>query len=158
MKKGQLLGKFLVFATNAHDGQFDKAGQPYILHVLQVLNGVSSLDEETQCIAVGHDLLEDTKTTIEDLAELGASSRIIQGILALTKQNGESYNTYKRKVLSNKDAMLVKQSDLRHNSDITRLKGITEKDIARMGKYMSFYTEIERELTNILADGRCVAS
>ncbi len=146
MKKGELLGKFLVLATNAHAGQFDKAGQPYILHVLEVLHGVRNEDEEIQCIAVGHDLFEDTKTTVEDLVSLGASTRIITGILALTKQNGESYATYKSKVLGNRDAMIVKQSDLRHNSDITRLKGITQKDIDRMAKYMAFYTEIQAEL------------
>jgi guanosine-3',5'-bis(diphosphate) 3'-pyrophosphohydrolase len=146
MKKGELLGKFIAFAANAHAGQFDKAGVPYILHVIEVLHGVRDEDEEIQCIAVGHDLLEDTKTTIEDLIELGATPRIVTGILCLTKQNGESYNAYKRKVLGNVDAMKVKKSDLKHNSDITRLKGITEKDVARMGKYMAFYTEIEMEL------------
>lgn len=145
MKKGELLGKFIAFAANAHAGQFDKAGEPYILHVLEVLHGVRGEDEETQCIAVGHDLFEDTKTTIEDLLALGATQRIIEGILALTKQNGESYNTYRKKVLANVDAMKVKKSDLKHNSDITRLKGITDKDVARMGKYMAFYTEIEME-------------
>ncbi len=146
MKKGELLGKFLVLATNAHAGQFDKAGQPYILHVLEVLHGVRNEDEEIQCIAVGHDLFEDTKTTVEDLVSLGATTRIVSGILAVTKQNGESYAAYKSKVLGNRDAMLVKQSDLRHNSDITRLKGITQKDIDRMAKYMAFYTEIQAEL------------
>jgi len=146
MKRGELLGKMIVQATNAHAGQFDKAGQPYILHVLEVLHGVRTQDEEIQCIAVGHDLFEDTSTTVEDLVELGCTTRIVQGILALTKQNGESYKTYKSKVLANRDAMIVKQSDLRHNSDITRLKGITEKDVTRMGKYMAFYTEIEAEL------------
>lgn len=146
MKKGELLGKMIVLATNAHAGQFDKAGEPYILHVLEVLHGVRLQDEEIQCIAVGHDLFEDTKTTVEDLVEIGSTERIVAGILALTKQNGESYNSYRAKVLANTDAMIVKQSDLRHNSDITRLKGITEKDISRMAKYMAFYTEIEAEL------------
>lgn len=146
MKKGELLDKFIVHATNAHAGQFDKAGKPYILHVLTVLYGVMNEDEEIQCIAVGHDLFEDTETTVEDLVNLGATERIITGILSLTKQNGESYNSYKRKVLDSRDAMIVKKQDLKHNSDITRLKGITEKDIKRMTKYMTFYTEIEVEL------------
>lgn len=146
MKKGELLDKFIVHATNAHAGQFDKGGKPYILHVLTVLYGVMNEDEEIQCIAVGHDLFEDTKTTVEDLVELGATERIIMGILALTKQNGESYKAYKKKVLDNTDAMIVKLQDLKHNSDITRLKGVTEKDIARMAKYMAFYTEIEAAL------------
>jgi (p)ppGpp synthase/HD superfamily hydrolase len=146
MKKGELLGKFIVLATNAHAGQFDKGGQPYILHVLEVLHGVRDQDEEIQCIAVGHDLFEDTKTTVEDVLELGATDRIVKGMMALTKQRGESYATYKTKVLASRDAMIVKKSDLKHNSDIRRLKGVTEKDIARMAKYMQFYTEIEAEL------------
>jgi len=41
--------------------------------------------------------------------------------------------------------MLVKKEDLRHNSDIRRLKGITEKDIARMVKYHTFYMEIMQQ-------------
>jgi len=147
MKKGELLGKFIVLATNAHAEQFDKAEVPYILHVLEVLHGVRDEDEEIQCIAVGHDLFEDTDVTVEDLLELGATARIIEGILALTKQNGESYATYKRKVLANRDAMKVKKSDLRHNSQLSRLKGITERDVKRMGRYMTFYAEIEMELT-----------
>lgn len=146
MTKGELLGKMIVLATNAHAGQFDKAGVPYILHVLEVLHGIHSDDEELQCIAVGHDLLEDTKTTIEDLVELGMSERIIKGILALTKMPGESYKQYQAKVFDSRDAMLVKKSDLKHNSDIRRLKGVTEKDITRMAKYMAFYTEIEVRL------------
>jgi guanosine-3',5'-bis(diphosphate) 3'-pyrophosphohydrolase len=111
-----------------------------------VLYGVRLHDEEIQCIAVGHDLFEDTDVTVEDLIKVGTTNRIVKGILALTKQNGESYNTYRKKVLANKDAMIVKMSDLKHNSDITRLKGITEKDIKRMAKYMAFYTEIQMEL------------
>lgn len=146
MKKGELLDKFIVCATNAHAGQFDKGGKPYILHVLTVLHGVMDEDEEIQCIAVGHDLFEDTKTTVDDLVELGATERIIRGILSLTKQNGESYKSYKSKVLDCRDAMIVKRQDLKHNSDITRLKGVTDKDIARMAKYMAFYTEIEAAL------------
>jgi guanosine-3',5'-bis(diphosphate) 3'-pyrophosphohydrolase len=157
MKSGELLGNFIAFAANAHSGQFDKAGKPYILHVLAVLYGLKTEDEELQCIAVGHDLFEDTKTTVEDLLTLGATERIILGIMCLTKQNGESYDTYVNKVLSNVDSMKVKQSDLRHNSDITRLKGITQKDIDRMAKYMALFTKIEQKLRT-LAEGRYVAS
>lgn len=158
MKKGELLGKMIVLVVNAHAGQFDKAGVPYFLHVLTVMSGVDSDDEELQAIAVGHDLFEDTSVTVEDLIELGASERVINGIMTLTKLPGESYNRYKSKVLASYDAMRVKKEDLRHNSDIRRLKGITEKDIKRMAKYMQFFTEIEAELTKFSPAGRRVAS
>lgn len=143
MKKGELLGKMLVLAATAHAGQFDKAGQPYILHCLKVLHYVKSDDEEIQCIAVGHDIIEDTKTTFEELINEGMTARIIQGIADLTKMPGESYQAYKDKVLDNPDARKVKLADLRHNSDLRRMKGVTEKDIKRAAKYMAFYAEIQ---------------
>lgn len=142
MKKGELLGKFIVLATNAHAGQFDKAGVPYILHCLEVMRGDDD-DEELKCIKVGHDLFEDTDTTIDDLIAIGATERIIKGILAVTKMPGESYAQYKAKVLANPDARKTKKRDLKHNSDITRMKGCTEKDFKRVAKYMQFYSEIE---------------
>jgi hypothetical protein len=42
--------------------------------------------------------------------------------------------------------MLVKSADLRHNTDIRRLKGVTEKDIERVAKYHKFYLEIQARL------------
>jgi hypothetical protein len=66
--------------------------------------------------------------------------------MAMTKRPGQSYDEYKLQVMANKDAMLVKMRDLQHNSDIRRLKGVSEKDIARMVKYQQFYLEIEAKL------------
>jgi GTP diphosphokinase / guanosine-3',5'-bis(diphosphate) 3'-diphosphatase len=143
MKKGHMLGTMLVLATNAHAGQVDRGGSPYILHPLKVMHYLKSTDEELQCIALGHDIIEDTDTTYSDLAKAGMSERVIEGIRALTKVRGESYDEYKQRVLQSKDAMLVKRCDLRHNTDIRRLKGVSDKDIQRMAKYHSFWLEIE---------------
>jgi (p)ppGpp synthase/HD superfamily hydrolase len=139
----QKLHDMIVLATNRHANQFDKGGNPYILHCFAVMYLVESEDYEVKQIAVGHDLVEDTDVTWEDLIREGFSDRVIQGIMALTKQRGETYEQYKNKVKSNKDAVLVKMADLRHNSDITRLKGVAEKDIARIAKYMQFYSELK---------------
>jgi len=149
MKKGEMLNKMLVLATNAHSGQFDRGGNPYILHPLKVMHYLKSDDEELQCIALGHDVIEDTSTTYADLRELGISERVITGIDALTKQPGQTYDEYKHRVFANVDAMRVKMADLRHNTDIRRLKGVTEKDIARMAKYHLFYTEIRARLAEL---------
>ena len=149
MKKGEMLSKMIVIATNAHAGQFDKGGKPYILHPLRVMSFLKEDDEELQCIAVGHDVFEDTKVTKQDMRDEGISERVITGILDLTKMPGESPEEYKLKVFSNIDAMKVKLRDLRHNSDIRRLKGVTEKDMARIAKYMLFYSEIESKLNEI---------
>jgi len=143
MKRGEMLNKMLVLATNRHAGQFDKGGNPYILHPLKVMYYLKSNDEELQCIALAHDLVEDTDTSYDELQELGFTDRIIQGIAALTKQRGESYDQYKERVKSNPDAVKVKMADLRHNTDIRRLKGVTEKDLARIEKYQRFYLELQ---------------
>jgi len=146
LKKGQILGNMLVLVTNAHSGQFDRGGKPYILHPLKVMHYLKSDDEELMCIALGHDVIEDTNVTYKDLVDAGMPGRVIDGIRALTKLPGQTYDEYKAGVFANRDAMLVKKADLRHNTDIRRLKGVTEKDIARVAKYHAFYLEIEAKL------------
>ena len=146
MQKGVMLASMLHIATTAHHNQFDKGGNPYILHPLKVMHYTKSDDEEIQCIALGHDVIEDTKTTFQDLRDAGMSGRVIAGIRALTKMPGQTYEEYKQVVFANKDAMVVKMADLRHNTDIRRLKGITEKDIARMTKYHTFFMELKARL------------
>ena len=146
MKKGEMLAKMLVIATNAHAGQFDRGGNPYILHPLKVMHYLKSDDEELQCIALGHDVIEDTSVTFKDLRDAGISERVIDAIRVLTKMPGQTLEEYKSMVFGSVDAMKVKLSDLRHNTDIRRLKGVTEKDIARMVKYQVFYTEILAKL------------
>lgn len=138
-----MLTKMIVLATNRHAGQFDKGGNPYILHPLRVMYQLKSDDEELNCMAVGHDLIEDTNTTYKELKELGFTDRVINGIKALTKVPGETQEEVMIRITSNKDAILVKMQDLRHNSDIRRLKGVKEKDIARMIKYHEMYTALK---------------
>jgi (p)ppGpp synthase/HD superfamily hydrolase len=150
--KGELLSKMILIATNAHHNQFDKGGNPYILHPLRVMSFLKTNDEELQCIAIGHDVIEDTDVTYEDLRNAGMTERVIAGIAALTKLPGETLNEYKTRVFANEDAMQVKLCDLRHNSDIRRLKGVSEKDIARMAKYHRFYLEIQAKLADKLIE------
>lgn len=142
--KGSLLSKMLVFATNAHAGQFDKGSTPYILHPVAVMQLLNSEDEELQCIALGHDVVEDCGVTYQELEELGFTQRIIFGIRSLTKIPGETYQQYQNKVKANDDAILVKIADIRHNTDITRLKGVEPKDLARVERYFKFYMDLQQ--------------
>jgi (p)ppGpp synthase/HD superfamily hydrolase len=146
MKKGELLGKVLVLATNAHAGQFDRGNNPYILHPLKVMHYLKTDDEELQCIALLHDVIEDTKTTWKDLEEIGCTERVLKAVKALTKMPGQTYDEYQEIVFANEDAMRVKLCDLRHNTDIRRLKGVTQKDIDRVAKYNRFFLEIQARL------------
>ena len=147
MRKGEMLAQMLHIATTAHHGQFDKGGNPYILHPLKVMHYLKSDDEELMCMAIGHDVIEETSVTYKDLREAGISERVITGIRALTKQPGQTLDEYKEGVFANPDAMKVKMADLRHNTDIRRLKGVTEKDITRMAKYHTFYMELKAKLS-----------
>ena len=144
MKRGESLNKMLVLVTTEFDGIFDKGGVPYVLHCLKVMHYLKSDDEELCCIALGHDLVEDRKNiTYAFLREMGFSERIIAGIAAVTKIPGESPDEYLAKIKANPDAIRVKLADLRHNSDIRRLKGISEKDIKRIEKYHKMYLELK---------------
>ena len=149
--KGVMLSKMLLLATNRHDGQFDKGGNPYILHPLKVMHYLKTDDEELMCIALGHDIVEDTFKSVEDgvdtLRYNGFTDRVIDGILALTKFPRETFEDYKARVMNNLDAVKVKKADLRHNSDIRRLKGIRARDIERIENYHRFYLELD-ELTS----------
>jgi (p)ppGpp synthase/HD superfamily hydrolase len=107
---------------------------------------LKSDDEELMCMALGHDVIEDTKVTYAELREAGISERVIKGICALTKQPGQTYEEYKDGVFASIDAMRVKMADLRHNTDIRRLKGVTQKDLDRIEKYHRFYVEIKARL------------
>jgi (p)ppGpp synthase/HD superfamily hydrolase len=151
MKKGEMLSAAILIATNAHAGQYDKGGKPYILHPLAVaalLDPVYRDEELYQVIAILHDVIEDTKVTYQELRDAGISERAIDGIKSLTKIPGQTFEEYKEGVFSNIDAMIVKKADLTHNTDIRRLKGVTEKDFARMVKYQMFYFEITQKLAD----------
>ncbi len=146
MRKGEMLHNMLVLATNKHASQYDKGGMPYILHPLAVMHYLKTDDEELQCIALGHDLLEDTDTSLNELKLAGMTKRVIDTVYDLTKVYGESDDGYMARLLGNKDAMRVKLADLRHNSDIRRLKGVTAKDIKRMEKYHNMYLRLSEAL------------
>jgi (p)ppGpp synthase/HD superfamily hydrolase len=143
MARGEMLCKMIRLAVERHAGQFDKGGRPYILHPLTVMHRLRTDDEELQCIAVGHDLIEDTDVASWDLEEMGFTHRVVQGIRDLTKYDGDSKEEYRERVKANPDAIRVKMEDLRHNSDIRRLKGVSPKDVARMVRYHEFYLELK---------------
>jgi (p)ppGpp synthase/HD superfamily hydrolase len=148
MKRGEMLSAAIHIATNAHHGQFDKGGNPYILHPFAVMGLLEVEDEELQCMALLHDVVEDTKITYNELRDAGMSDRVIEGVKILTKQRGQSYEEYKELVFSSRDAMIVKMADLTHNTDIRRLKGVSQKDIERMTKYHVFFLEIKSKLNS----------
>jgi (p)ppGpp synthase/HD superfamily hydrolase len=143
MKRGEMLDKMLVLTTTKFSGKFDRGGAPYILHCLKVMYYLKTDDEELQCIGLGHDLVEDTDVTYHELRGMGFTERVIIGIRAMTKVPGETNDEYMDRIKSCPDAIRCKLADLRHNSDIRRLKGVTAKDVARIEKYHKMYLELK---------------
>lgn len=138
-----MLANAIALAAEKHNGQFDKSGMPYILHPLKVMHYLKTDDMELMCIAVLHDVVKDCNVTYKDLHDLGMSKRVIEGVCRLTKIPGQSPEEYLEGIKSNPDAIKVKLCDLRHNIDARRLKGISEKDAARMNKYCKMYYELK---------------
>lgn len=139
--KRKLLARMMAYATHAHRDQFDRSGMPYILHPITVMQLLDTQDEELQCIAIGHDLLEDCDVSQGGLIEL-FTPRIIAGIWALTKFPAHSLEDYKAQVKRNADAVRVKLCDLQHNMDLTRLHKMNDRDVQRMTEYAQFYREL----------------
>lgn len=141
-----ILATAIAFAANKHEQQIDKGGKAYILHPLRMMLRLRTDDEELMCIAVLHDVVEDCGVSYAQLMDLGMSTRVIEGLQKLTRNPGETYEEFIDRICFSRDAMLVKREDLRDNSDITRLKGVSDKDNARMVRYNKAYVKISNEL------------
>lgn len=125
----------LKIATEAHKGQVDKAGVPYINHPLTVASLVET--EEEKIVALLHDTIEDTNITEQDLLNYGFSNKIVEAVKLLTHNKDVPYMDYVAKIKDNELARKVKIADLTHNSDLSRLKEITDKDKKRYEKYQN---------------------
>ena len=117
----------------AHIGQKDKAGKCYIFHPINVALGVKGIRAKT--VALLHDVLEDSDLySFKDFSFLDEEQ--MDAILLLTHTEKVNYFDYINRIKTNKIALAVKLSDLKHNSNLKRLKTITEKDISRRNKYL----------------------
>lgn len=132
-KLDQLLSLAIKVATEAHEGQLDKGGNPYILHPQAV---AASLDNtENKIVAYLHDVIEDTDVTLDELEKLGFTYRIVNSVRILTKSKDISYDDYLKSVKKDSNAWHVKMADIRHNMDISRIPEPTAKDFSRIEKY-----------------------
>lgn len=131
--KQPMLELALSIATEAHRGQFDKAGIDYIEHPIFVASQVNSAEEKA--VALLHDVIEDSSITAEELLNAGLPETVVTAVQILSKKKGQDYHTYLKTVKSNPIARAVKLADLKHNSDLSRLETITDKDLERLEKY-----------------------
>lgn len=132
-----LLEKAFHIAIDAHKGQTDKAGAPYIFHPIRVSNRCSTDDE--RIVALLHDTIEDTEVTAEYLLMEGFPRNIVDAILSVTRNEDENYEDFIKRSRLNPIGRQVKLHDLEDNMDITRLNELTEKDLYRLNKYIKAY-------------------
>ena len=134
------LERAIAIAAEAHTGQVDKAGVPYILHPMRVMLRVTSIEE--QITAVLHDVVEDTTITLDMLLAEGFSREVVRAVDALTKRSGETYEAFVARAAMDPIGRSVKLADLAENSDLTRIQSPTTKDIERVEKYRRAITQI----------------
>lgn len=130
-----LLEKAISIAVEAHRGQRDKFGGPYILHPLRVMARLES--EEEKIVGVLHDVVEDTAWTFEGLRAEGFPEPILDALDCVTKRDGEDYEDFVRRSAGNPLARRVKLADLEDNMDVRRLPAVAQKDADRLARYLA---------------------
>lgn len=135
------LQRAIEIATQAHKGQFDKAGNDYIGHPLRVME--MGKTEKEKIVGVLHDVVEDTSWTFEALAAEGFSKEVIDALRCVTKTSeNENYDAFIDRVKKNPLATAVKINDLSDNMDIRRLPYLSDKDVKRLKKYLKAYKRL----------------
>ena len=137
------LERAIAIAAEAHMGQVDKAGAPYILHPLRVMLRVQTPAE--RIAAVLHDVVEDTAWTLEELAAEGFEPEVLAAVDALTRREGESYEAFVARAGADPVARVVKLADLAENMDLGRIVSPTAADIARLDRYRRAVAQLTGE-------------
>lgn len=122
-----LTNEAMKLAYAAHHGQVDKGGIPYIFHPFHLAEQME--DEYCTCVALLHDVVEDTDVTLADLAEI-FPKEVVDAVEVMTHREGEAYLDYVERVKHNPIAKAVKLADLHHNSDESRLEDADEEMLA----------------------------
>ena len=117
----------------AHKNQVDKNGIPYIFHPVHLAEQMTTEDEI--CVALLHDVVEDSGYTLEDLKMAGFNESILAALRLLTHGDNVTYMDYIDAIKTSPLATKIKLADLSHNSDLARLDKVTEKDLKRVEKY-----------------------
>lgn len=134
------LERAILLAVNSHQGQRDKAGRPYILHLLQVMSSVE--DPIAKQAAVLHDYIEDVGGTEEELTRNRISPAAIEAIRKLTRSDESTYCDYVVALSQDPIANQVKRADLEDNYRIGRVAyrpEHTQEDAKRIQRYALSY-------------------
>lgn len=129
----QMTKAALKLCFEAHKDQVDKSGLPYVFHPFHVAEQMKT--EEEVCVALLHDVMEDTDFTVDDIRAAGMNDAVVEALLLMTHGPSVPYMDYVAKLADNPLARTVKIADLQHNLDRTRIENPTERDAQRWEKY-----------------------
>ena len=147
------LERAIQIATEAHKGQFDKAGREYIGHPIHVMEMGRTEDEKI--VGVLHDVIEDTDWTFERLEAEGFSQEVINALRCVTKTSeNENYDDFIDRVKKNPLAIAVKINDLTDNMDIRRLPYLSDKDVKRLKKYLKVCLSMKSRNISVVSPAR----
>lgn len=146
-REDELYRRALEIAERVHAGQTDKGGADYIGHPRRVAGYCMS--DKAKIVALLHDTIEDTEVTPEYLLSQGFSQEIVDGVLAVTRKDEETYEEFVERAATNSLGREVKLADLRDNMDITRLcYPLGETDLERLNKYLKAYKYLSGKSVN----------
>jgi (p)ppGpp synthase/HD superfamily hydrolase len=140
-----VLAKAIRIAAIAHGEQLDKCGRPYILHPIRVLQRCELHPLDVQVVAILHDVVEDTHLTLDDLRAEGFNQKVIEGVDAMSKREGEDFFDYVRRCSESPVGCIVKLADMQDNSDpIRKFQGDPER-LVRYAKARQIVEEAMRQ-------------
>lgn len=122
--------------TFAFLGDKDKSGKDYVEHLRNVAfrNTDSYIKQQ---IGILHDLVEDKDWELDDLCALGFDERVVSGVDAMTRREGESYFDFVERCTLHEYAIDVKINDLTHNQNHARNTAVIgDYETMRSNKYM----------------------
>jgi hypothetical protein len=137
-------GRAAMIAAEAHLGQFDKAGAPYVFHPMHLAMQTSDIAERTAALL--HDVVEDSSWTLAALEREGCPARVLRAVDALTRRGDETYDQFISRIARDRLATRVKLLDLAHNSDLSRIVNQTDTDRERQQKYRAAAARLTQEL------------
>jgi len=166
IKRDGSLSSAIALAALVFQDVYDKGGNPYFLHCMSVRNNVRKYinifnddDIDIEIAAMIHDVVEDTNEkskwniTLEVLRQLGFSERVIKIIKNVSKLNGEDYGVFIKRILPDRDSVIVKLGDIEDNSNILRIKDTREKDLERTKKYHYYFFQLQKKLDEMNKEG-----
>lgn len=144
--------KLLDFIAEKFKDKVDKAGDPYILHLIRVADAAANkcyINEEASSklyqIGLLHDVFEDTDTSVEELKEY-VDDEIIDAVKILTRQQEVTYMDYINSIIESGNilAITVKLCDLKDNMDITRFDNFNDIPFDLLKRYYKAYKKLDK--------------